>query len=90
MMLLATGILTFGSGGQRSKCQTRRPAVFTHLIADCVALWMKGTCLLPSVLLLIMTFHICDSNFLREKVEEVWVLGKHYLFSEEVLMTTCV
>lgn len=28
MMLLATGILTFGWGGQRSKCQTRRPAVF--------------------------------------------------------------
>lgn len=89
MMLLATGILTFGWGGQRSRCQTRRPAVFMHLIADCVALWMKGMCLLPSVLLLIVTFHIWDSNFLREKLEEVSVLSKHHLFSEEILTATC-
>lgn len=79
------GILTFGSGGQRSQCQTSSPAACVHLIVDFNQLWMKGTCLLPSVLLLIMTFHICDSN----NVEEVWVLGKNHLFSEEVLTTTC-
>lgn len=45
--------------------------------------------LLPSVLLLIVTIHICDSNFLREKLEEVSVLSKHHLFSEEILMATC-
>jgi len=50
---------------------------------------MEGTCLLPSVLLLIVTFQIYDSNFLREKVEEARVLGKHLLFSAEVLVTTC-
>lgn len=50
----------------RPQHQTRGPAVFTHLIVDC-ALWMKGMCIVPAVLLFIMTFHICDSNFLRGK-----------------------
>lgn len=90
MMLLATGMLSFGSRGRRSKCQTRGPTVFTHLRVDCVALYIKGTCLLSSLLLLIITFHICDCNFLREKAEAVWVLGRHHLSCEEVLMTTCV
>lgn len=44
-------------------------------------------CLIPSILLPIVIYHIYDRNFLGEKVEEVWVLGA-YLFSEKVLMAT--
>lgn len=67
LALLAVGILIFGLGGQRLKCQARDLC----LIVGCVALWMKGMCLLPSILLLIMIYHIYDRSFLREKVEEV-------------------
>lgn len=48
---------------------------------------MKGTCLLSSVLLLIMKLSTCDSSFLREKAE-VQVLGNHHLVSEEHLRTS--
>lgn len=67
LVLLAVGIHAFGLGGHRLKCQIRRSVPYSWL---CCPLDEKK-CLLPSVLLLIMIYHIYDRSFLREKVEEV-------------------
>lgn len=63
--------------------------LFSQTSSLTVGLWIKGTYLFSSVLLLVMKFSICDSDFLREKLVEVQFLGKHHLVSEEVLMPSC-